>query len=62
MTKGKRKLESKEQARKKFIKFLGRDMTEGERHTFQAAFGMGWQEGKKRQRQITRKGEKEKNK
>lgn len=60
MTHGKRRIQAKERAKKKFKRSLDRDMTEEEKVVFQAAFGMGWKEGKKRQRQLTREELKEK--
>ena len=54
MTQGRRRTTEENRARAKFIKFLKREMYEPERQAFHSAFGMGWKQGKKRQRQITR--------
>lgn len=60
MGKSKRIRRSKFEASKKFKKGHGGFMTEREQHIFSAAFGMGWKEGKKRQRQIIKMELKEK--
>ncbi len=57
MTHGRRRIKSRREALKKFKKGHGGFMTEREHHIFCASFGMGWKEGKKRQRQITREEE-----
>ena len=54
MTKGRRRTIAENRAREKFMKFLKREMYEPEKQAFHSAFGMGWSEGKKRQRQLTR--------
>lgn len=52
MTKGKRRTLAENKARLKFTRFLKREMYEPEKQAFHSAFGMGWSEGKKRQRQL----------
>lgn len=60
MTKGRRRTKAENEARVIFKKFLGREMYEIERQAFHSAFGMGWKQGKKRQRQLTRETTEEK--
>lgn len=54
MTQGRRRTKGEEKARKIYKEFLKRDMHDLEKRAFHSAFGMGWKQGKKRQRQITR--------
>ena len=54
MTQGRRRTKAENRAREKFKKFLGREMYEPEKQAFHSAFGMGWKQGKKRQRQLAR--------
>jgi len=57
MTQGRRRTTEEMKARENFIKFLGREMYEPEKQAFHSAFGMGWKQGKKRQRELTKEEE-----
>lgn len=58
MTQGRMRQKRGNQALKEFKVWFEKEMTDEEKKMFHAAFGMGWKQGKKRQRQLTNKEEK----
>ncbi len=60
MSRGRQRRIERTKAFKKWKKSFGRLPTDEERMIFYTSFGMGWKEGKKRQRQLTKEEEEKK--